>query len=356
MQLHTLKTTTIDPRERGSIIASTFGHLIARNVADYLEHFSLLAIPDETVRSISENSHDALRKWDASLATELEAQAASIGTELWKLAALNARTEVLAAAPPSREGECSTAVFVPAQGAPATFQTWDWHPHLAVDGLLHEMLCADGHSVKLFTEFGINGKIGVNSQGLAVHFNILAHKADNVSGGVPVHSIARSILERSSTIDEAIDLTADIDVSASTVLTVVQGGHTPEAASIEFSPTGRRIVNRTSSGWALHTNHFLDQELFAGDVMPADSTTAERFAYLSARTTSMQPGSTKEIIDALASNTGEAPVLCMAPEAGKPSTEQWETLLTIGMCTENFELHYLNGNPDSAARTGLKIF
>ncbi|WP_313810670.1 C45 family peptidase [Glutamicibacter sp.] len=356
MHLHSLHTTTLDPAERGTIIASTFGPFITRNIDDYLKHFASLNIPADTVRGIALHSQQELKKWDEPLALELEAQAAELDIELWRLAALNARTEVLAAAPPSKEGECSTAVFVPAQGAPATFQTWDWHPHLAADGLLHELVCRDGRSVKLFTEFGINGKIGVNSHGLGVHFNILAHAQDNTSGGVPVHSIARSVLERASSIDQAVELTEGVTVSASTVLTVIQGGEHPEVASIEFSPSGRRIVNRTISGWALHTNHFLDAQLFAGDVMPADSTTAERYAYLDERTAGAEPGSTQEVIDILASPEGQAPVLCMAPEAGKPATEQWETLLSVGIDTENIALHYLNGNPDSAARTGLKIF
>jgi len=356
VQLHSLRTTTLDPAERGQAIASNFGPLIKRNVADYLVHFSRMQIPSATVRAIAENTHEALREWDASLAVELEAQAAALDIDLWQLAALNARTEVLAAAPPSKEGECSTAVFIPEQGAPATFQTWDWHPHLASDGLLHELACHGGRRVKHFTEFGISGKIGVNSDGLGVHFNILAHETDKAGAGVPVHSIARSILERAGDIAEAIDLTEGVAVSASTVLTVVQGGEHPEAASIEFSPSGRRIVNRTQGGWALHTNHFLDHGLFAGDTMPADSTTAERYSYLAERTAGSQPASAKDIADILSSGDGEIPVLCMSPEPGKPAIDQWETLLSIGIDTENFELNYLTGNPDTSARSGLLTF
>jgi len=356
VQLHSLRTTTLDPAERGQAIASNFGPLIKRNAADYLVHFSRMQIPSSTVRTIAVNTHEALRAWDADLAVELEAQAAALDIDLWQLSALNARTEVLAAAPPSKEGECSTAVFIPGQGAPASFQTWDWHPHLASDGLLHELVCREGRRVKLFTEFGISGKIGVNSDGLGVHFNILAHEADKAGAGVPVHSIARSILERAGSIAEAIDLTEGVAVSASTVLTVVQGGAQPEAASIEFSPTGRRIVNRTKSGWALHTNHFLDHGLFAGDTMPADSTTAERYSYLAERTAGSHPASSKEIAGILSSRTGETPVLCMRPEPGKAAIEQWETLLSIGIDTENFELNYFAGNPDASARNGLLTF
>ncbi|MHC6175332.1 C45 family autoproteolytic acyltransferase/hydolase [Glutamicibacter sp. X7] len=356
MRLHSFRTTTLDPAARGQELAARFGTLITRNVRDYLLHFSAKSIPETQVRSTAENCFEALHEWDAGLALELRAQAEALEIELWQLSALNARTEVLAAAEPSREGECSTSAFLSGRGAPVTLQTWDWHPHLAADGLLHELECAGSRRVKQFTEFGINGKIGVNSDGLGLHFNILAHATDHPGGGVPVHSIARSVLERATTLDEAIDLTADASVCASTVLTVVTGGDRPEVASLEFSPLGQRIVNRTDNGWALHTNHFLDAGLFSQDVMPADSTTAERYDYLSQRTSGAAAASTAELLDLLASGPDEQPLLCMAPEPGKPATEQWETLLSIGLDTDNFTLQYSNTNPDLASRDGLLTF
>ncbi|WP_102159389.1 C45 family autoproteolytic acyltransferase/hydolase [Zhihengliuella halotolerans] len=355
MRLHTLVTSTTDPAARGRLLADAFGSQIRRNVADYLGHFAAKGIEADTVRSIAVASHDALRAWDEPLAVELDAQADALGIERWQLAALNARTEVLAAAPPSREGECSTAVVVRPGAAPATLQTWDWHPHLAADGLLHE-LTTGNRGVKLFAEFGMSGKIGVNSDGLGVHFNILSHQEDHTGGGVSVHSIARSVLERAATLEEAVALTADVEVSASTVLTVVEGGAAPRAASIEFSPRGRRVVSRTEDGWVLHTNHFLAEDLHDGDTMPADSTTAERFAYLREATSGLTAATSADLARGLACPAGGESVLGMRPDPAAPAIDRWESLLTIGLDVRDFALIYSTEDPDTAAISGFDTF
>ncbi|GAA3712140.1 hypothetical protein GCM10022377_27030 [Zhihengliuella alba] len=355
MRLQTLVTSTTDPAERGRQIAEAHGGQIRRNAADYLQHFAAKGIDAATVRGTAESSHEALRAWHADLAVEIDAMADALGLERWHLAALNARTEVLAAAPPSREGECSTAVVLRPGTEPVTFQTWDWHPHLAEEGLLHQ-LATDERRVKIFTELGMSGKIGVNSDGLGVHFNILSHQQDHPAGGVSVHSIARSVLERAATLEEAVELTADVPVSASTVLTVVEGGETPRAASIEFSPVGRRVVGRTEDGWVLHTNHFLAEDLHRGDTMPADSTTAERLAHLGAATAETEPRTTAELARALACPAGAASVLSMHPKEGEPAIEQWQTLLTIGLDVDGFALVYSTEDVETAAATGFARF
>ena len=112
---------------------------------------------------IVERSRSSLLDWHPPLVVESDAAAAAAGIEPWRAFAVAARTEVLAVAPSAGEGECSTAVRVPADGgAPETIQTWDWHDHLATDGLLHRLTAESGRVVKLFTEFGTPAKIGVN--------------------------------------------------------------------------------------------------------------------------------------------------------------------------------------------------
>lgn len=356
MKLQELVTTTTDPAERGRLIAAACGAQIRRNVDDYLDHFAAKGIDAAAVRSIALASHEALRGWDESLAAELDAQAAALGIEPWRLAALNARTEVLAAAPPSREGECSTAVVVRPGADPVTLQTWDWHPHLAAEGLLHRLTAAAARRVKLFTEFGMSGKIGVNSDGLGVHFNILSHREDHTGGGVSVHSIARSVLERAANLDEALALTEGVPVSASTVLTVVEGGDEPRAASIELSPRGRRVVSATGDGWVLHTNHFLAEDLHDGDTMPADSTTAERFAHLRGATSGLAVDSAPDLARGLACPAGGERVLSMHPDPALPAIDQWQSLLTIGLDTRGFALVYSTEDPDTAADAGFSTF
>ena len=167
MRLHHLTTETTDPAERGDAIGRAYGGFVRQGADRYLAHFDALRIPAERIREIVERSRDSLLAWHPALVVESDATASAAGIEPWRAFAVAARTEVLAVAPSAGEGECSTVVRVPADGgAPETIQTWDWHDHLATDGLLHRLTAASGRAVKLFTEFGAAAKIGVNDAGL----------------------------------------------------------------------------------------------------------------------------------------------------------------------------------------------
>lgn len=211
MKLHHLSATSTDPRERGQEIGARFPHQVRDICARYLAHFDTLGIERALVRDIADNSTRALRAWAPSLAAESEGMAEGAGVESWMLAAVGARTEVLAGTP--SPGECTTAVLAPVGGgAPETVQTWDWHEDLTPEGLLFSLVNASGRRAKMFTEFGTSAKIGVNDVGLGVHFNILRHRADHIGGGVPVHAIARRVLEEATTVAEARDLAGSATV------------------------------------------------------------------------------------------------------------------------------------------------
>ena len=209
----------------------------------------------------------------------------------------------------------------------------------------------------MFTEFGTAAKIGVNSAGLGLHFNILSHVSDSDAGGVPVHAIARRVLEDARSIDDARRIAASATVSASTVLTVFETDAAgSRAASLELSPAGLGVVDPAADGWLLHTNHFLDPELFLGDTVPADSTTHERFAHLQAvrgRLADLDPA--RRTL-ALCGDLGADAAVCMTPDPALPRIDQWATLLTIAVDTAGFALDVFPGRPDEAAAGGLTRF
>ena len=357
MRLHTLTTTAADPAERGAELGERFGALLRETSARYLEHFALLDIPPARVREIVEGSRAALRDWHPALAEESDAAAAAAGVEPWHVAAVGARTEVLAAA--HAPGECTTAVFVPPAGAPETIQTWDWHDHLAPDGLLWH-LHTPTRQVKMFTEFGAPGKIGVNDTGLGLHFNILRHASDGVGSGVPVHAIARRVLEEATTVAEACALAAAAPVSASTVLTVASlDGDRADAAAIELAPAGVGVVRPGDDGWIVHTNHFLDPELATGDTVAAldpTSTTLERLAHAEGVRAGMAGLAATERAAALCGPAAERAPVCVRRNESEPLHEQWETLLTIALDLPGFALEHRPGAPDAAGREGLARF
>lgn len=359
MRLLTLTSSTTDPRERGRQIGLAHPDAVRRSAELYRSHFVALGIDLGLADDIARRSHDLLRSWYAPLAEESDAMADAAGVDRLHVAAVGARTEILAAAEPQPEGECSTAVHVPAAGVAETIQTWDWHASLVPFGLLLDYVPAAGRHAKLFTEFGTAAKIGANSAGLGLHFNILSHRDDTATGGVPVHAIARRIIDEADTLDDAVTIASSATVSASTVFTVTERGddrRRPRAASIEVSPAGVAVVPPAADGWLLHTNHFLDEALAAGDTMPADSTTAERYAHLAAVAAGMTGLDPIERAAALCGAAGADAAVCMRPELNKPAHEQWETLLTISLDTASVHLDVHPGTPADAARHGMTRF
>ncbi len=358
MKLHTLRTTTTAPHDRGREIGTRYADQVRDVSARYLAHFSVLGVPEATVRDIAAHSHDALRDWYPGLAEESDGIAEASGIEPWQVAAVGARTEVLTAAPSPGKGECTTAVYAPpAGGPPETIQTWDWHDSLTPDGLLLSLVTGTRRRVKLFTEFGTAAKIGVNDAGLGLHFNILRHRSDNATGGVPVHAVARRVLEEATTVAEARDIIASATVSASTVLTVATygDGHAA-AASVEMSPAGIAVVRPDTDGWVIHTNHFLDSGLVDGDTSTSETMSVERYEHARAVRGGMTGHSAPERAAAFCGGDGAAAVVCVHADASQPGHEQWGTLLTASLDLPGFALEYRAGNPDTAAREGLDQF
>jgi isopenicillin-N N-acyltransferase-like protein len=358
VKLHCFVTDTQNPQIRGQQIGETWGAQIGQTVALYLDFFNQVGVPPEQVRALGEASLQVLEDWCPSLAQEIVATAEGAGIAVWQLASLNARTEILAVMPASTEGECSTAVFAPAgTAAPRTIQTWDWHDSLVPHGMMLQLTASSGVTVKLFTEFGMLGKIGVNSAGLGLHFNILHHASDNAKAGVPVHAIARRILEEATTVEEAIALARSARVSASTVLTVFSRADCAlRAASIEMSAARTAVVVPGEDGWITHTNHFLDAELSFGERTPDASTTYARLAHVNEARADMVSGDLALRAEAMCASAGDQAPICFHPDLSLPATERWETLLTIGIDTENAILEYAAGNPIQLARNGYVRF
>ncbi|MFJ4208604.1 C45 family autoproteolytic acyltransferase/hydrolase [Paenarthrobacter sp. NPDC089675] len=362
MKLHHHTSPEPDPRLRGLEIGRTWDTQTRAAAKLYADFFATLGITPQTVRAVAEQSHRSLRAWSPALAAEAEGWAEGAGLETWELGVVTARTEILVAAPKKAGShECSTAVYAPAAaGNPQTMQTWDWHQHLTPEGLLLQVTPREGWITKTFTEFGTPGKIGVNNQGLGLHFNILSHASDNSSGGVPVHAVARRILDEAATVEEATAIASSAVVSASTVFTVFTAGTgsstSARAASLEVSPAGTAVVHPGDDGWLLHTNHFLDPALAEADTIDHDALSPERLAHLEQVRSSLEGRGATERARQFCSAAGESSVVCFHPDASAAPHEQWQTLLTIGVDVAAGTLEYAAANPAQAARTGFQTF
>lgn len=340
-----------EPAARGAELGRLAGAEIAETVRGYLRIFRTFGIPEETVSRVARQGFEALAGWAPAQAEELAAVAGAAGVAVDDLAALVARTEILAHEPVS---ECTTAVALRPGRAPSTIQTWDWYRHLAPTATLLAFSTAGGISVRTFAETGMLAKIGVNDTGVGVHFNMLGHTLDGTAPGVPIHAVVRRILEEARGVDDAVQIVRSAAFAASSAITVVD--RTGSAASIEVSPAGIAVIAPTD-GLLVRTNHFLDPRLAAGGVTHENSTTGQRFVH--ARRTGAGLAQVGDLASAAAVFCGEqgaaAPV-CARPDLRLDPDHRWETLLTISIDLDAVALHWHPGLPSDLSTAAARLF
>lgn len=333
---------------QATMLGQQFGSEIRTSVGLYQSFYSSIGIAKTTVAEIADSSFHAIYEWYPRLAVEVRTLAATIGVEIVDLMAVVARTEILVADPLHERSECSTAVVAGPDQRLRSIQTWDWHEHLVPAALIRKHRSAEGMDVATFTEFGAPAKIGINSAGLGLNFNILHHRSDHTGGGVPVHAIARRILDETAAVDEAIDVASSAKPSASTALTVCD--QTGEVVSIEVSPAGTSAVEPNTDSNLVHTNHFIDTKLAEGENTTDVSTTYVRLAHLQAVADRVgEAGPTSS--EMAARLAGQAPgvpssPISMVPDRSLPLHDQWTTLLTVAIDPNDQTMVSFAGRPD----------
>lgn len=356
MTIRRFVTGQADPYERGVELGRYGAEPIRANLTGYERLFRAVGVDAAAMREFGTQACTALEAWSPSLYAELRGLAGGAELPVWRLGMLNARTEILAAVGATGEGECSMSAYLPAAGAPRTVQTWDWHDELDSDNLVARHPVAGGRTVRYFTEFGMLGKIGVNGDGLGLHFNILSHASDADAVAVPVHAVARAILDGASTVAEAVEIAGSAEVSASTVLTVVtyDGVH-GDAVCIELSPERTALV-RPDDGLLVHTNHFLDGDLAHGDLTVADASTYRRRKQLLARRDLLAEPDPLRRAQALALHEVDGAPVCCHPDPAQPFEHRWQSLLTVVLDLERSWLQFHDGGPCGAVPDTWQAF
>jgi isopenicillin-N N-acyltransferase-like protein len=245
------------PQDRGWAFGRAQKETVAHTVATYARIFEVdRGLGSVELEAHGSEAHARIRAFRPALADEIEGIAAGAEQPPWMLFAVNARTELLAggAIAGNPIGECTTVAMIDGDRA-LLAQNWDFHPDLAGSRVVWTI---DEPDLTTFTEAGMIGKIGVNASGVALAINFLGTEADGGLDGVPIHVLARALLEEARTVDEARALIESTPVSASVAMTVAGpgagGGVT--ARAFERWPGGVAEVE-PDRGAIAHTNHFL---------------------------------------------------------------------------------------------------
>lgn len=341
-----------DPFDRGRDLGARLADPIRTTLDDYTWLFDAARVGRESVRSVAEDCHYELRRWAPDLAREVEGVAEGAGLEPWQAAVLTARTEIVVRGRIAGLSECTTAVWVPPDGPPRAVQTWDWIPRVR-DFMVRRHIGPTGLSVVTFAENGVLAKLGVNSARLGVLFTLLCHTSDGSRAGVPVHAVARRVLDTARSVAEAVDLVCSASLTASAAMTVLEfDGGQARGVVIELSPDGV-AVREAEDGYLLHTNHFLDPGLAAGDrLIPIGDDTLSRMTRLRELREVLRRAGRTEVAGGLVSHWADGAPICAHPRDDAAETNRWETKMTfsLDLATPSLGLH--PGGPCAVAEGG----
>ena len=389
--VRTFSTSATDPYARGRELGAGCATEIRACLAAYRQLWTAFGVGDDEMKAVGAAVLDPIATFAPDLRAEIAGLAAGSGLAENEVGALNARTELLALGdqrlmatgllPGEGLSECSLAVRLDTPGTggrsagPLTAQTWDWHTPLADSWFCWTLQRADGRRVSTLTEYGIVGKIGVSGprigagigadregtdrsgSAVSVHFNAMRHVADTGSGGVPVHVVARRILDEASDVASAIAIAAEATVSASAAVTVTgrpgsgAGGWT--SCTIELRPGGPSLV-RARDGWLAHTNHFVADDVGETEqVSTTVSTTRERLDRVCAVVAGdQQPADREAVASRLATHDLGPRSVCVHGFPDAPIGQRSATLAVVVTEPADGRLHVHAGRPCKVSTDG----
>jgi isopenicillin-N N-acyltransferase like protein len=260
----------VDPTERGRAFGESARTEVGQTVAFYERMFAESAgLSTREVAGFGGQVRGALRPHHPRLLAEIDGIAAGAAVDPDTLVAVNARTELLSAGSFSGHrtvdarspAECSNVAVLPEatrEGELLLGQTWDFHLDVFPARVLWTFPLPEGRSATTFTEAGILAKAGMNSDRVGVTIAFLATRSDRPFGGMPVHLLARLLLEESRNASDAVRLLYGSRTACSVAFTVgYTDGTDGFAVAAELSPGGMQLVYPDEHGVLVHTNHFL---------------------------------------------------------------------------------------------------
>jgi isopenicillin-N N-acyltransferase-like protein len=346
-QLRSFTSSVLPPLERGIEFGERHAADIARTSASYRRLFTARATRPFDVDAWAERAWQRIQELAPWAAPEIQGIAEGAGVPVREVAAVNARTEMLAIADPTGTGECSSVVVLPPDGPPVAVQTWDWYDAMRDNWLHWRIPRPDGRVVETVTEFGMLAKIGVartaEGRGIGVLLNMLHHSEDGAEEiGHPVHLLSRQILDQANDLDEALVIAKSASTSASTSLTLVEPAG--RAVSVELSPGGPGMLE-PEDGILVRTNHFVTPDRAAGCLADSigPSSRIRRRTLLDAFATT-RPRSAEDVIEAMHDHR-EVGGVCAHPDESMDPLLWHATLATVSLDPVNGTLDVTPGGP-----------
>ncbi|KAI1374166.1 acyl-coenzyme A:6-aminopenicillanic acid acyl-transferase-domain-containing protein [Hypoxylon crocopeplum] len=295
----------------------------------------------DTVKAIALEYEPNIRtKWPDFL-EEMQGIADAVGVELSEILALNVRTEITF-------GMFSDGCTSLAWTTPTTTilsQNWDWMEEQKPNIVL---LCIEQQglpSIKMLTEAGLIGKIGLNSSGVGACVNAIRAKGADPTR-LPMHLAMRTALN-SASLEQAVSTLERYGVASSChILLADKTG----AVGTEWSHVGHKSVPQ-KYGRIQHSNHMLlDQPGVVDTVWLPDSLVRVR------RMEELADAVTAPTVAAIQNlykdETGSPGAICRKQEGYSTAA----TLFNIVMDLAAVEAHVIMGRPTEPEETLLLSF
>ena len=349
-KVRTFRSTPLSPYERGLEFGEQLREEVAVSAAAYRRLFEVRAERSFDVDRWSQAAWESIQGLAPLAAQEIAGIAEGAGRPAQEIAAINARTELLAIANPSALNECSTVVSLPAGKAPVAVQTWDWFDVLSDNWLHWTIPHPDGRVVETVTEVDMLGKIGVNGYGVGVLLNMLHHRDDEADldqawVGYPVHLLSRKIMDEAQDLEQARQIATGTPMSASTSLTLVQGDATGgRTVSVELFPGGHGLLEPDGDR-LVRTNHFVAEAGAPGCLAetrgPGSRIRRDKLVTAFAERI---PGTADEVIEAM-DDHAEVGGICVHPDTSQSQDDWHATLATVSVDTAGHRLQVTAGGP-----------
>jgi isopenicillin-N N-acyltransferase-like protein len=274
---------------------------------------------EDVLKTASEFQATIQTKWPAYL-EEMAGIAAGAGVQLADIVALNVRTEITFGL--FTEG-CTTLAW---KTSDTCFmgQNWDWMEAQKKNVVLLHIKQPDKPDIKLITEAGLIGKIGINSAGVGLCVNAI-RVAGNDPTKLPAHLAWRMALESWSRAEAVAKLTKFGIASSCHTLIADKTG--PE--SIEWTHLGFRDVSMNDRGQISHSNHLLLDQPGVIDTnwLPDSSLRVKRMEELSSQ---IQAPSIASIQPLFADEQGFPAAICRAEKDTSTAATLFNIVMDLG--------------------------
>lgn len=249
--------------ERGVRYGTEAEKLIQKGLLLYKNDFAKRGLDWSTSLHIARRYIDIVREFEPTFAEELDGIASGAKVTNDEIMLLNARTEIMYAAPSSNAlpvptDGCTSALATPgvtANGHMLHGQNWDWRVECTETSVVLQIQSEDGPDILTFCEAGQFARHGLNSFGVGLTANGLETDNENQGVTVPTPFVRRKMLMAKS-LASAAGVVLNVPRSTSHNITLSQCDG--EAYNFETTPA-RVFWSLPENGILTHANHFKDQ-------------------------------------------------------------------------------------------------